>query len=99
MKNGRIIFLNETSSSGKSSLAKALQATLDELYFHISVDDFLHLIPERWWDDEEAVRQEFPRWISGCRASVASIAKEGNRVILDHVLENPGFPGPPPMSE
>ena len=89
MKKRRIIFLNGTSSSGKSSLAKALQETLDELYLHISVDGFLHLIPGKWWDDKEVVQQEFPRWLSGFHASAASIARAGNWIILDHVLENP----------
>ena len=35
------------------------------------------------------VRQEFPRWLSGFHASAASIARAGNWIIVDHVLENP----------
>ncbi len=36
--SGRIIFLNGTSSSGKSSIAKALLQILGEPSFHMPVD-------------------------------------------------------------
>jgi chloramphenicol 3-O-phosphotransferase len=35
---GQIIFLNGTSSSGKSSIAEQLLLVLDRPYFHMSVD-------------------------------------------------------------
>ncbi|WP_231591045.1 chloramphenicol phosphotransferase CPT family protein [Saccharothrix sp. ST-888] len=37
---GLIIFLNGTSSSGKSSIAGELLTILDEPYFHLPVDTF-----------------------------------------------------------
>ena len=43
---GRIIFLNGTSSSGKSSIAQELQKLLREPYVHMSVDGFLHGVHE-----------------------------------------------------
>lgn len=42
MKPGNIILLNGTSSSGKTTLAKALQRSLDEPYLHLGNDQFLH---------------------------------------------------------
>jgi chloramphenicol 3-O phosphotransferase len=35
---GRIIFLNGASSSGKSTLAKAMQQALPEPFLHVSSD-------------------------------------------------------------
>jgi chloramphenicol 3-O phosphotransferase len=35
-----IIFLNGTSSSGKTTIARELLDVLDELYFHVPVDAF-----------------------------------------------------------
>ncbi len=37
-RRGRIIFLNGTSSSGKSSIAEQLLLMLDPPHFHMSVD-------------------------------------------------------------
>lgn len=37
---GQIIFLNGTSSSGKSSIAEQLLLVLDRPFFHLSVDLF-----------------------------------------------------------
>lgn len=42
-----VIFLNGASSSGKSAIAKALQAGLDRYYLHVSVDAFIEMMPEK----------------------------------------------------
>lgn len=42
-----IIFLNGASSSGKSTIAKNLQAILDDRYLHIGIDTFIGLMPEQ----------------------------------------------------
>lgn len=42
MKPGNIIVLNGTSSSGKSTLAKELQRSMEEPYLHLGNDQFLH---------------------------------------------------------
>jgi chloramphenicol 3-O phosphotransferase len=62
---GRIILLNGASSSGKSTLAKALQAALNEPFLHVSCipalaqagNDLIveHIIEFRSWRDELAV--------------------------------------------
>jgi len=46
MTNGVIIFLNGTSSSGKTSIAKELQRQLDEPFLHVAVDHFLQMMPD-----------------------------------------------------
>ncbi len=45
MSFGTVIFLNGTSSSGKTSISLELQQILDEPYLHISVDKFLYMLP------------------------------------------------------
>jgi chloramphenicol 3-O-phosphotransferase len=48
-----IIFLNGTSSSGKTTIARELLDVLDELYFHVPVDAF-HAMRERDRGDRPA---------------------------------------------
>jgi chloramphenicol 3-O phosphotransferase len=44
---GQIILVNGTSSSGKTTLAKALQAALPDLWLEMGIDRFAHSLPER----------------------------------------------------
>ncbi len=48
MKVGNIILLNGTSSSGKTSIVKALQHILDEPYLDAGIDKFLFMLPSRY---------------------------------------------------
>ncbi|MFG2222664.1 chloramphenicol phosphotransferase CPT family protein [Streptomyces sp. NPDC048644] len=85
---GRIIFLNGTSSSGKSSIARELLHTLDEPYFHLPVDAF-HAMRSR----REVSPGELPlllrRTWMGFHRAVAGMAAAGNNVVVDHVLSEP----------
>ena len=45
---GRVIFLNGTSSSGKTTLAHALQEQLSEPYIHVALDQFRDGMPDRY---------------------------------------------------
>lgn len=53
---GKVIFLNGTSSSGKSTIAGELQKVLHEPYLHVSCDAFLSQLPgsagESWFHRE-----------------------------------------------
>lgn len=40
-----IVFLNGSSSSGKSSIAHELQNVLDRCYLHIGIDTFIGMMP------------------------------------------------------
>lgn len=58
MEQGHIIILNGTSSAGKTTLAKALQGTLDNYYFHTGIDLFSDHMPVkafRMTSDPDAV--------------------------------------------
>lgn len=48
MPNGTIVFLNGTSSSGKTTLALALQEILPEPYLHIALDQFRDGMPAKY---------------------------------------------------
>lgn len=51
MKTTRIILLNGVGSSGKTSLAHALQALLDSPFLHVQMDAFLGMLPARYLND------------------------------------------------
>jgi chloramphenicol 3-O phosphotransferase len=44
---GRIILINGTSSSGKTTLVKALRSTLPELWLEMGIDRFAYALPGR----------------------------------------------------
>lgn len=95
MKHGNIIFLNGTSSSGKTTLAKALQENLSEPYMYVSIDNFFHMYPDQFLSptDRKGVqilRQLVPAVLSGLHKSVAALAQAGNNVLVDHLLQEEG---------
>src|SRR5215213_3924273 len=47
MVQGNIIFLNGTSSSGKTSIVKALQEIMDGYYIGTGIDHFLDAAPDK----------------------------------------------------
>lgn len=91
MANGNIIFLNGTSSSGKTTIAKALQDILVEPYLLVALDNFTSMLPERYRSPEceevEAVPSIIANVISGMHHCIATLAASGNNVIVDHVLQ------------
>lgn len=76
---GAAIVLSGTSSSGKTSLAGALQEVLDGPWMHLDRDAILQRMPRRY--------HPFPAtWgpvVSGFYAAAAALVKEGNLVIVD----------------
>lgn len=91
MKTGLVILLNGTSSSGKTTIANALQEKLLEPYVYISIDNFfsmyLEKFPENEQEDAAALAGLIPDVISGFHRSVASLAHSGNNILVDHVLQ------------
>ncbi len=64
MQAGTIIFLNGTSSSGKTSIAKELQGLLDELYLHVGIDHFLVMVPRQFIGVGPRAHEGF-HWVRG----------------------------------
>jgi chloramphenicol 3-O phosphotransferase len=85
MSLGQIIYLNGTSSSGKTSIAKALQDMLEQPFFHVSIDDFFEMLPPRFGD--EPTRELTIKVVSGLQHSVAALSRTGNNVIVDDVVD------------
>jgi chloramphenicol 3-O phosphotransferase len=87
-----VILLNGASSSGKSTLARALQLALPEPYLNYSSDLLIDggLLPrvERTTDDTpwswNALR---PKFFQGFHRSVPALVGSGNRVVVEHVVE------------
>ena len=92
-KPARIVVLNGASSSGKSSLAKALQVTTAESYLHLQLDAFRGMEPPGYWEGVGQTTASF-RLAALCRAmnaTAAEFARHGQAVLLDHVLPPLGW--------
>lgn len=86
----QIIFLHGASSSGKSTLARALQARIEKPFWHISIDhlrDSGVLPTERFRSGEFNWRKARPAFFDGFHASLAAYADAGNDLILEHILD------------
>ncbi|MET7482756.1 AAA family ATPase [Streptomyces sp. NPDC005538] len=84
-RRGLVVFLNGTSSSGKSSIAAELLRILDESYFHMPVDAF-HAMRSPGPIDPDQFDTELHRTCRGFHRAVAGMASAGNNVVVDHVL-------------
>jgi chloramphenicol 3-O phosphotransferase len=89
-----VIFLHGASSSGKSTLARALQAKLPEPFWHYSIDhlrDSGVLPSARIKGGDFAWRDMRAAFFDGFHRSVAAFADAGNNIILEHILDTPGW--------
>jgi chloramphenicol 3-O phosphotransferase len=53
MKTTKIILLNGVGSSGKTSLARALQAASKDPFLHVQMDAFIAMLPARYLSDRD----------------------------------------------
>jgi chloramphenicol 3-O phosphotransferase len=84
-RQGLVIFLNGTSSSGKSSIATELLSMFDEPWFHMPVDAF-HAMRSSASVPPDQVAAVLHRTWQGFHRAVAGMAAAGNNVVVDHVL-------------
>ena len=98
MTHGQIIILNGTSSSGKTSIVKSLQATLDQPFLDAGIDRFIWMLPERYldrplWDEILGLANKAGplghQLMSGMHHAIAALSQAGNNVVADHVLVEP----------
>ncbi len=89
----RVILLNGASSSGKSSLARAIQAAQPEPFLRLSPDLLRPGIPPvlddqgchlPWWTTGRL------KFFAGFVGAVAAMADAGNDLIVELILERPG---------
>lgn len=87
---GSIILLNGATSSGKSTLARALQAALDGPFWHLSID---HLLDAGVLPRERIERGDFawaelrPAFFDGFHRCLPVLAEAGNALIVEHIVE------------
>ena len=86
MKN-KIIFLNGTSSSGKTALAEAFQVVMHEPTLYASVDKFIFMLGQHILDDDSVRPQSLPPVLSAFHKSLLNLARCGFPMIVDYVLE------------
>ena len=95
MISGKIILINGTSSSGKSSIIRAFQDMHPEPFLEAGIDKFIWMLPERYlerplWDDVLGLAVEAGptghHLVSAMHRAILSLALAGNHVIADHVL-------------
>ena len=95
MENGKIIFINGASSSGKTSIVHALQNLLEEPYLEAGIDKFIFMLPERYldrplWDDVLGLATKAGsaghRLVGGMHRAIRELSLAGMNVIADHVL-------------
>ncbi len=97
---GTILLLNGTSSSGKTSLVKALQTLLPEPFLDAGLDRFLWMLPKRYldrplWDNVLGLATEAGaagrQLATGMHHAIAELSRRGCHVVADHVLVEPAW--------
>ena len=98
MNPGKIIILNGTSSSGKTSILHALQDMMAEPYLDAGIDKFIWMLPERYlerplWDDvlglATTAGETGHHLVHGMHLAIDTLARSGWNVVADHVLVEP----------
>ncbi len=87
---GRIILVNGASSSGKSTLCRALQARLDDPFWHYSIDHFRGsgVLPWERIDNGDFSWPEMrPAFFEGFHRCLPALAQAGNDLIVEHIVE------------
>ena len=88
----RVLFLNGASSSGKTTIAKLLHEALRyPEWMYISVDTFLHMMPDHAYRRKDFITTWFPGFLASFHCTIATFAKAGIPVIVDDVLERDGW--------
>ncbi len=88
---GRIILLNGASSSGKSSLARAIQSRIDRPFWHISIDhlrDSGVLPTARLKSGEFDWRKMREAFFLGFEGSLLAYVEAGNDLVVEHIMES-----------
>lgn len=97
--DGKIIVLNGPSSAGKTTIARALQAILDEPFLFFSLDHFYAMVPQHILEhlldgtaDSVATKLDLARLYESFLCGVAAAARHGCDVIFETVCLPEGLP-------
>src|SRR5262245_15238195 len=97
---GSVVLLHGTSSSGKTTVARAAQRLSDEPWVNLGIDAFWNAIDERWMEHGPRAAEGFlwaedasivpgpvgERLALGMRAALGAFARAGNCLLVDDVF-------------
>lgn len=84
---GKVIYLNGTSSSGKTTLTEALLDALQESYFNFSINLFEQFLSRK--QIQRGVVPDIVRLDLGFIKCIEGLASSGNNLIVDDVIAPP----------
>ena len=93
MTKGKIIFLNGVTSSGKTTISKAIQETADEQFYYLSNDMFFpvehQMLHEKYIEEagDNAINKYMAEAIVLMYHFAKTMAGLGKNVIIDGMLE------------
>ena len=102
---GRVVLLHGTSSSGKTTVARAVQKLSDEPWVRLGIDVVWSAIDERWMEHGPRASEGFlwredativpgpvgQRLAAGMRAALAAFARADNDLLVDDVFVDPAW--------
>ncbi|WP_309385948.1 chloramphenicol phosphotransferase CPT family protein [Cerasicoccus frondis] len=83
-----VLFLNGTSSVGKTTMAKEFQRQWGEPTLYASIDSFIFMFPQHVLDNDEVRKQVLWPLIGAFNKSLPNIVECGFPVIIDYVMES-----------
>ncbi|HEX2120711.1 MAG TPA: AAA family ATPase [Thermoanaerobaculia bacterium] len=85
-----IVVLNGTSSSGKTSIARAFQELAPGVFLNFSIDSILYALPEsaiaRIQRGADIADLRFPELVRAFYACVRELAALGHDLVIDHAV-------------
>lgn len=84
MKKGKIIWLNGTSSVGKTTLAKTLQDRLPTPFYLLSVDNFFLIGADKFLESDP--NQTVSTALTGFHHAIKVFSDIGIDIVVDHVF-------------
>lgn len=91
-ERAKIIFIHGASSSGKTTLARAVQAQITEPFWHVSIDHIRDsgMLPMGRFRQGDFEWPEYrDSFFEGFHRSLVAYASAGNNLLLEHILEEP----------
>ncbi|SMF38944.1 chloramphenicol 3-O phosphotransferase [Xaviernesmea oryzae] len=85
MQLGKVIILNGTSSSGKSTLAKTLRSAIGEPFCYYASDQLADAGFRA--DKRLAPLDERARFFDGFHRAIGAFAAAGNNLLVEHIVE------------